>query len=1074
VARRKVAIRLFGQIEVWAGAERLSAGPAQQSAVLAALAVDAGRVVPVDVLVERVWGAQAPEGARRTLHSYIARLRRLTERIDGSAYGPARLDRQTGGYVLDIGRDLVDLHLFRHLVEQARDAAAVPQRRLDLLREAVSMRDGTPLAGLVGDWVERSRRGWEQERVDAVVAWADAELRAGDPAALPGPLGELAAEHPLAEPLAAVLMRALAATGRGADALAHYAAVRQRLVEVLGADPGPELRGVHQAVLRGEIAPPEPEPAAGAAPRAPTPGQLPADVSGFTGRGAELAELDAALAPGAGRTAMMVITAVSGTAGVGKTALAVHFAHQVRERYRDGQLYVNLRGYHADHPMTPGDALAGFLRALGVAGRDVPSDLEERAALYRSELSGRRVLVVLDNATDVAQVRPLLPGAPTCAVLVTSRDSLAGLVAVDGARRLDLDLLPLPDALGLLHRLIGTRVDTQPEAAVALAQLCVRLPLALRIAAELANTRPDTPLTGLVAELAGQRRRLELLQVEGDPRSAVRAVFSWSYQHLPAGAARTFRLLGLHAGTDIDAYAAAELLSGAVDDARRHLELLARAHLLHPTASGRYGMHDLLRDYAYELCRGHDSEERRREAVARLLDHYVRGSAAAASMIFPYDSTIARLKLPRTGPPPFLVDAEQAEGWLEAELANLLAVAEYAAGAGWPGQAVALSEILHRQLRTRGLYTEGEVLHSRAVAAARAAGDPTGEARSLVSLGGIRRARGDYTGASGAYDQALSRSRSAGDPDSEILALSGLAHLHHARGDHQRSEQYYDQSLALSRSIGSRIGESNALRGLGDTHRLQGRLAQAVECYRRTLELSRAEGYRAGELDALWGLADIYRLECEYEESASYYEQALEVARTIGDRSQQGSALVGLGLVRTEQGRYAEAVGHFADALTYARQTGDIPGEMYALVFLSQAAVGQGEPGPAATYLEQALSMARDIGDRNGQFEALLGLGSLALSTGDPDRALTLHTEAIQIAAETNQPHDEARAHDGLAQAYLALGQAKQARAEWERALEMFTALGTPEGPRITERLAALDKDPDPPGEPLGAEVTGA
>ncbi len=346
----------------------------------------------------------------------------------------------------------------------------------------------------------------------------------------------------------------------------------------------------------------------------------------------------------------MVISAVSGTAGVGKTGLALRWAHRVRGEFPDGQLYVNLRGYDPDQPLSAGYALAGFLRALGVPGQEIPPEPDERATLYRSLLDGRRMLIVLDNASSVEQVRPLLPGTPSALVVVTSRDSLGGLVARDGARRLDLDLLPPEDAVALLEALIGGRAEAEPEAAAALAEQCVRLPLALRVAAELAGTRPATSLAQLVAELADEQRRLELLDPGGDPRTAVRAVFSWSYLHLPAQAARAFRLLGLHPGPDLDPYAAAALTYTTEEQAQHLLEVLARAHLIAPTGPDRYGMHDLLRAYATYLTGIEDSEEERRTALTRLFDHYLATTGAAMDTLHPAEQGY-RPRIPAIGHP---------------------------------------------------------------------------------------------------------------------------------------------------------------------------------------------------------------------------------------------------------------------------------------------------------------------------------------------------------------------------------------------------------------------------------------
>jgi hypothetical protein len=435
--------------------------------------------------------------------------------------------------VLGVDPEDVDLHRFRRLALAARDRKRSDDERARLLRAALDLWRGEPLADLPGEWPARMRGSWEEERLDAAVAWAQAELRMGRPDEVIGPVRELVAGQPLKERPIGVLMQALAAAGRGAEALECYAIARSRLIEALGAEPGRELQSVHLAILKGErpATPKGDEPVPGSASRSaplPVPAQLPSDVHGFTGRNDELDELDRLLIKEGDQSTAVVISAVAGTAGVGKTALAVRWAHRVRDAFPDGQLYVDLRGYGPDRPIPAEKALARFLTNLGVAGPDIPLDVDDRAVRYRTEINGRQMLVVLDNAASVEQIRPLLPGTPSCSVVVTSRDSLPGLVALHGGCRLDLDLLPLPDAVTLLHTLIGERVEAEPEAATTLATQCARLPLALRVAAELATTRPTTPLEDLVRELADQAQRLQRLDAGGDPRAAVRVVFSWS------------------------------------------------------------------------------------------------------------------------------------------------------------------------------------------------------------------------------------------------------------------------------------------------------------------------------------------------------------------------------------------------------------------------------------------------------------------------------------------------------------------------------------------------------------------
>jgi DNA-binding SARP family transcriptional activator len=438
-----VGFLLLGPVEVWAGAEQVPVVLPRLALLLAALAVDADRVVPVDVLTDRIWGEDPPPRVRRTLHSYLARLRRVVEQVPGADGRPARVLLRAGGYQLAVDPAEVDTHRAARLVTAAHGEPDAG-RRLALLRSATALWRGEPLGGLAGEWAERTRQGLRQRQVEVTLLWAAAEVDAGAPAAVLPALDELAAAHPLVEAIAVRQLQALFAAGRTAEALACYAAIHRRLADELGATPGPALRAAHQAVLRNE------RPAGAGTGRRldpwPVPRQLPADVPAFAGRAEQLSRLDALLAPDPAAT---VIT-VSGTAGVGKTALAVHWAHRVGDRFPGGQLYVNLRGFDpAVAAVRPGSALAGFLAALGVPADRVPADLDARAALYRSMLAGRRMLVVLDNARDAEQVRPLLPGSASTVTVVTSRDQLTGLVAA-GARPIALPVLSTVEAYGLL------------------------------------------------------------------------------------------------------------------------------------------------------------------------------------------------------------------------------------------------------------------------------------------------------------------------------------------------------------------------------------------------------------------------------------------------------------------------------------------------------------------------------------------------------------------------------------------------------------------------------------------------
>ncbi|MGY1497221.1 AfsR/SARP family transcriptional regulator [Streptomyces sp. QTS52] len=1017
--------RLLGPVELWVSGRPVDLGPAKRRTVLAALLVDAGRWVAVDTLIDRVWSEEPPAQVRATLYAHIARIRRVlmdtTPHLSGGSTGPPTapsLLRGSGGYRLDITPDLVDAHRFRSLVTRARQTDASDAVRVATLREAMGLWQGKALAGLPGDWAARTRESWLHQRIDAVLAWADAELRVGGHVVVVDTLSALVAEHPLVEPLAVVLMRALHAAGRAPEALACYAALRKRLSDELGAVPGAEARQEHQAILSGKTATPAvhhtpPGTGAGIGRVRVVPAQLPMDAAGFTGREEELARLEKVLGAAAERPTAVVVSAVSGTAGVGKTALVVHWAQRARDRFPDGQLYVNLRGYDPDRPMTAPEALVRFLTALGVSGQDIPLEADERAARYRTAVAGRRMLIVLDNAATVEQVRPLLPGTGSCAVLVTSRDSLAGLVAREGAHRLDLDLLPADAAHTLLRRLVGSRAEAEPDAVDALAAQCARLPLALRVAAELAVARPATPLTDLVTELADQQRRLDLLDADGDPRAAVAVVFSWSLRQLPADAARTFRLLGLHPGPDLDAHAAAALTDSDLADTRRALDVLARAHLVQPVDTARYGMHDLLRAYATRLATAEDAPEAREAALDRLFDHYLATSAAAMSCLHPAEAHLRPAVPEPATPVPDLSDPDAARAWLNAERTCLTAVSAHTATHGRPTHAIRLSLTLYRYLIS-GHHTDGLTMHGHARDAARLIADPASEARALLGLGTAYWQLARHEPARRHLQEALTLFRQAGDPTGQARALVNLGLVDERLGRLLSAVEYLEQALVLYRSVDDRSGEALALKDLASVEGQLGRYGQAADHLRQALALLRLTGNRYVEAHALNDLGTVEARLGLLGSAARNQERALALLREIGDRYGEAGVLHSLGTLHTQRDQHAQA----------------------------------------AECHRQALTIYCQNGDRDGQARALNGLGEAARAAGRPTDALAHHTDALAIAEDIGSPGQQARAHSGLGDAQHALGDTDPAVCRYERALALYTELGMPDADAIRTRLA--------------------
>jgi tetratricopeptide (TPR) repeat protein len=693
-------------------------------------------------------------------------------------------------------------------------------------------------------------------------------------------------------------------------------------------------------------------------------------------------------------------------------AAAVQWAHQVEGRFPDGQLYVNLRGYDRDEPVSTADALAGFLRALGVPGTDIPDEVGPRARMYRSRLAGRRVLVLLDNAKDSDQVRPLLPGDPGCVAVVTSRDSLAGLVAADGARRLDLDVLPLADAIALLRSLIGGRVDEDPVAAAGLAGLCAGLPLALRIAAERAAAPPEASLADLVAELAAAQ--LDGLTA-GDDRADVRTVFSWSFCQLPPDAADAFVLIGLHPGADLDAHAAAALTRTGTEQARQVLRRLLRANLLMASGTSRYGMHDLLRAYAREQAAAHDTGCRCQQALTGLFDYYLAGAAAAMNTAVPAEAHWRPSIPPSAAAVPAMPGEQDALAWLDAERANLAAVAAHCADHGWPRHATDLTATLFRYLTRGGYLPEATSIYRHIMRLARTSGDLAAEADAQRGLGGVNMMKGHFSEAIDNHRAALDLYRRCGNRLGEARVLHNLGMTEHNLHDVLSATDHYRQAIAAYKDVGDNFGVARVLVDVASAAIELASPDEAAEHAQLALQLCRENNDHAFEAEALERLGDLSLGLRRLSQAAEYFEQALAIHRRIGLPNGITAQLRGLEKVRLHQREYQDAISYLQEALEIYRETGNKHGEIKTLLVLAAARHGDGQIADGRTELETA----------------------------------------IRLAAETGNTYRQANAHSYLAESHHRSGQNEQACHHWHQALTLYTQLGATEADQIRERLTA-------------------
>jgi tetratricopeptide (TPR) repeat protein len=739
---------------------------------------------------------------------------------------------------------------------------------------------------------------------------------------------------------------------------------------------------------------------------------LPAAVPGFVGRKSELAALRKVIEQPGGTA---VIAAIGGTAGVGKTALAVHWAHQVADEFPDGQLFLNLRGFDPSRaPVRPGDAVRVFLDALEVRADRLPQSEEAQLGLYRSLLTGKRMLIVLDNARDVAQVRPLLPGAATCRVIVTSRNELAGLSAIEAARPLTLDVLTGDEARELLWQRLGEeRVAADPEAAARIARSCANLPLALCVAAARASARPDLPLAQVAVALA-RGSGLFATAGGGDPSADVRSVFSWSYEQLDEGAARVFRMAALHPGAGFDHYAVAALAAISPGEAERGLELLAQACLVRQAGPDRFSLHDLLRSYARELAEAQHDEQDRRAAMTRLLDFYLLAATAAVSRLFPaerhyLDTVVSPLAVSAPAP----ATRAQAMAWLDAERDSLVAVAGYAAGHGWPGHAIQCSAILYRYLDIGRHYPDALAIHGSALQAARDCGDQAAEGDVMRRLGVVRLRQRLYQQAADCYRQSLDLHSAIGNGKGVALVLCDLGFVEFLQGHDEDATAHLHRALTLHRELGDRKGQAHALSSLGFAESRQGR----------------------------------------YQQAAEYLQLAYGLFRDVGDPIGQVHAMGNLGDAELRQGRLEEAIAHLTRALTLCRQEGGGNNEADILACLGDAEFRRGRLKHATAHLRQALDLCRQTGDRSTQAAVRNTLGEVLLASGDVTGARRQHASALSAANQAGEVYEQARAHDGIAAACQAEGNQQQAIRHWEKALGIYAGLGAPEAENVRVNL---------------------
>ncbi|MFB7189371.1 BTAD domain-containing putative transcriptional regulator [Streptomyces sp. NPDC056178] len=998
---------LLGTVEARAGGRPVALGHARQQCVLAVLLVDAGRPVPADRLLHRVWDDRVPHRGRDTLYAYLSRLRRGLE-----PHG-VRLVRRSGGYVLDLGEAALDLHRFRDLSDRAR-RAAVDEQAEALWREALGLWRGSAFSGVDTPWFNTQRQLLGGERLAAQLELVDVRLRLGQHDRLVGELVARADAHPLDERVIGQLVLALCRCGRQAEALEEYERARRRLADELGVDPGAALRQLHGRILAGDpdlsgdpgpaaarveapSANEEAEDDSGAAVNPVTgrqlvPRLLPADLSLFVGRDAEVDEACRLLdADGPGPLTLLV----TGPAGVGKTAFAVRTGHRLASRFPDGQLHADLRGF-GDEPADPFTVLGAFLRALGVRGGTVPAELTERIHLYRSLLAQRQVLVVLDNAAGAQQVRDLLPSGARCAALVASRTTMAEL----GCRRLPLDVLDSATGLALLREMLGPdRTDAEPDSARSIVETCGGLPLAVWVVGARLAARPHRPLADVARALADEERKLDELAVG---HIAVRASLELTYQGMAAPAQHALRMLALLTGPDFAAWALAALLDVDLSEAEAVLDDLVEVHLVQAGPAGaagiRYQLHDLVRLFGRECAIRAVHHQDHAAALTRLLGaslHLADHAADTLSVDFQGVSQ-AELASWRVSPADTGHLLADPLAWFTDERQFLIDVAEQALDRKETAPAAGLATALTTLFQVGSHFDDWERLQNRALKAALSSGDRHSAAKLHRCLGELTTILDRYPEALNHFERALLLAEGQG-ASYRAGATAGLAYVHRLLGHYPSAVLHFEKAAELARQAGNVNCLVYATNGLGVIDLEQGRVEAAVERFTECLRVSRDEGYRPGEAQALRCLGQSHRTLGAYPAAADAYRQAVAISADLGDRLTATHAACWLGDVLVRQGEHRKGRRLLAESLWTYREFGNLWGEAATLYALAEAQLAAGRPALARRRAEAAVRLWRQIGSHTWLAVALDTLSTAHTQTGDHPAATRARDEAAEL-----------------------------------------------------------------------------
>jgi DNA-binding SARP family transcriptional activator/Tfp pilus assembly protein PilF len=1044
-----VEFRILGPVELRLGGQSYPLGSPKERCVLAILLWDLGSPVATEMLIEGVWGNDLPDRPHACLYGYVSRLRRRLK--DASRdHGQPVLRWHSGYYTLDAKPESVDLFQFRKLRTQARamaDSGDVGPAAA-LLRDAEKLWRGVPLAGLSGEWVERVRVRLDEERLAATGLRIELELRLGRHADLVGEISALAAQHPLDQAFAGQLMIALYRSGRQADALETYRRLRRRLTAELGNEPGARLRMLHDQMLKDdpELAVETADPMTATA----LPSSLPRDNPDFAGRAAEMNLLLGRLEPESARPAVIVV-AISGMPGVGKSTLAVHLAHILRDRYPD-QLYLDLHTHHpTEEPVDPASGLALLLRTLNVAPARIPATLQERAVLWRTQLANRRTLIVLDDASDADQIRPLLPGVGDCLVLITCRRHMIGL---PGVFWLPLDTLPLDEAVALFTQVAGPDRVTDTSAAASIARLCGCLPLAIHLTGHRFRNHPAWSVADLVSRLHHCQHVLDEIHTED---REVAASFELSYQYLTNSQQRMFRRIALHPGVDFSVHAASVAASDeSLAETEQALDALLDYHLVEEHGPGRFSFHDLIRKYARHRALADENDLDQQLVVHRILDYYLYVAELAASAVYPFHRRLATRLTHIPASPPLLGTKADFQRWVATERTNLIGIVHYAARNNWVQHAGLLPHMLAQFLDTWGYWEDAVALHRLAVRTWHEAGNARGEASALTDLCFVLGRTGRHKLGLQCAQNALEMFRAQGDQRGEADALDRMGLILWQTSRYREALSCHADALAIRIAIQDRHGEADAFSHSAMSLWHTSRYAEALNYLRKALEIYKEIDDPRGEGTTLNNIADMQRHLGFYEEALDRYQQALIISRDIGDRQGEAILFSNIGSVCLRTGRLGESVDYYRKALSVYRNIGDRRCEADALNDLGAAYQLSGHYSEALIQHQKALVLARELAEPYKEALSLSNMGSAELGDNKYLSAADDYRAALELSLQIGDAYQEGLAEDGLGSVLLHTEGEAAATPHWQRALGLFEQLGVPEVEMVRNRLQTI------------------